>query len=130
MAERRRRKPSFGRLCRGNAIKASRTPSLVEIGWAAGFLEGEGTFNVNHNALARSASSKVSATQKQREPLERLQAFFGGSIAPFKGVYWRWVVYGSRARGVMFTMFSLLSPRRREQVKVALGYTALESMET
>ena len=128
MAEQRRRKPSYGRLCRGNAIPASRKPTIIDIGWAAGFLEGEGTFNVNHGALLGSASSKVSATQKQREPLERLQALFGGSIVVFKAKYWRWTVYGSRARGVMFTMFSLLSPRRREQVKTALGYTALSGM--
>jgi hypothetical protein len=129
MAERQRRTPSFGRLCRGNAVQASRKPTLVDLGWAAGFLEGEGTFNVNRTGLGRSASSKVSATQKQKEPLEVLQALFGGSIIPFRSKYWRWTVYGSRARGLMFTMFSFLSRRRREQARTALGYTAIGNME-
>lgn len=98
---------------------------MTQLGWAAGFMEGEGTFNVNHSSLGRMASSKCSATQKQREPLERLEAMFGGSVRPFKANYWRWTVYGARARGVMFTLFSMMSPRRREQIKVALGRTAL-----
>lgn len=56
--------------------------SLVQLGWAAGFLEGEGSFT-------NGGSPCVSAGQVQREPLERLSALFGGRIsqrAP-KGVW-------------------------------------------
>jgi hypothetical protein len=85
-------------------------------------MEGEGSFFVNRSSLGRYASAKCSAVQKQREPLERLQRLFGGSLKPFKGGrYSRWDAYGVRARGVMFTLFTFLSPRRREQVKTALA---------
>lgn len=53
--------------------------SLVDIGWTAGFLEGEGCFG-----STKLGNPTVRGTQNEREPLERLQALYGGSIMAFR----------------------------------------------
>lgn len=93
-----------------------------DIAWAAGFLEGEGSFT-NHGTTIR-----VSAGQVQREPLERLQKMFGGKIALRKrkqgGGRWAdihfWYLYGVNAAGLTMTLLCLLSPRRFQQAIAAL----------
>jgi hypothetical protein len=97
------------------------SPSLVQIAWAAGFIEGEGTF-AGRSSYSR--TEHVSAPQLQKEPLTRLVEYFGGSIhcrRTAKGKkYYNWQATGSRARGVMLAIFSFMSPRRRNQIKAAL----------
>ena len=91
--------------------------SLVDIGWAAGFLEGEGWFGEGR-------SPKIGAGQKDKEPLERLQKLFGGKIiirSPIKGafgkssLYW-WVLDAYRSPQVMMTLYSLMSERRKTKI--------------
>lgn len=88
----------------------------IDLGWAAGFLEGEGSFPANATA--------VTACQKQREPLDRLRRLFGGRVywRPEGGTYgiYAWYLHGPSARGVMMTLFSLMSPRRKAQIRGAL----------
>lgn len=91
-----------------------------DIAWAAGFLEGEGCF-----ALSRTTCT-VTAAQVQREPLERLQKMFGGSIyscsaRPGRQPYFTWTLYGPNAAGLMMTLWTLMSPRRRGQIEKALA---------
>jgi hypothetical protein len=68
--------------------------------------------------------------QKQREPLKRLVEIFGGSLRSYlagrtkcgeRTPIWQWQVSGGRARGVMLTLYCLLSTRRRAQIRRALG---------
>lgn len=100
-------------------VSASVSPTTADLAWAAGFLEGEGAFGTNGNKWA---SQCVRATQKNLEPLYRLQRLFGGAVKPFrKDMYGEWRTYGVRARGIMFTLFPFLSARRRTQIKLALG---------
>lgn len=94
-----------------------------ELIWAAGFLEGEGSFHIGK--VSKWQQLVVSASQVQLWPLEVLKKSFGGSIykEPTKGrrqECGKWVVTGPRAAGVMMTLFALLSPRRQEQIKKAL----------
>lgn len=96
--------------------KATKSPTKVDLAWAAGFLEGEGYFG-----------KALRAAQVQREPLERLLAIFGGSIAyyppdgkPNHQGHFRWSACGARARGIMMTLFLFMSPRRQEQITLAL----------
>lgn len=99
---------------------ATVTPTIRRLAWAAGFLEGEGHFEWNRT------SGRVDATQVQLEPLERILALFGGNIKAQRPrenqqPHWRWWVCGSRARGVMLTLYPMMSPRRQGQIRKALG---------
>lgn len=95
--------------------------SLVQLAWAAGFLEGEGSFNCNHG------SAVVQASQVQREPLDRLRTLFGGSIWSKKPVgvgkqdIWVWYLTTSRSAQVMMTLYAFMSPRRKTQIEQALA---------
>jgi hypothetical protein len=95
---------------------ASIHPTIRDLAWAAGFIEGEGTF-INNGWTER-----VEASQKTIEPLLRLQELFGGSVNTRKDKMAMsfWCVCGARARGVIYTLYSFLSARRREQAKRAL----------
>lgn len=91
-----------------------------DFAWAAGFLEGEGSFTYQ-------ASLAVSASQVQRWPLERMASLFGGRIStngrvtqPQRQLCFVWYLHGHRAAGLMMTLFLLLSPRRRDQIRRAL----------
>lgn len=101
---------------------ASKSPTVAELYWAAGFLEGEGTFPPRKKSRD---GIQVACGQVQREPLERLQAMFGGNIrlsrrsSPRQDIYWWWV-NGARARGVLLTLYGLMSPRRQWQFRMAL----------
>ena len=105
-------------------------PSTNELFWAAGFLEGEGSFSsVYHQGNSRSASFIVNASQKVMDTLVMLQCFFGGNIRlvkrgannflPSSEIY-EWTVNGGRARGVAMTLYSLMSPRRKLQIRKML----------
>ena len=112
--------------------KRSTTPDLY---WAAGFLDGEGSFGLTGGSTA-SRGERVTASQGSRELLDRLSALFGGRV--FSQVFanksfigtkyeslttkpiWRWEVTGQLARGVMMTLYTLMSQHRRSQIKDAL----------
>ena len=106
-----------------NTAKAAVHPTIRDLEWAAGFLEGEGHFR---STKGRFGTQQCHATQVQREPLERLLRLFGGVIhghtkpTTTHQRSWRWWTTGSRARGVMMTLYSLMSTRRKEQIRVAL----------
>lgn len=92
-----------------NRLRAIAHPSLLDIAWAAGIVEGEGNFD------GRPTTEQVNVTQKDLWLLERFQRLFGGSIwTNTRGVS-RWYLTGARARGFTMTIFSFLSPRRRKQ---------------
>ena len=87
---------------------------MMEIAWAAGFLEGEGHFGYYHGA-------SMGAVQVQREPLERLKNYFGGVIGSVSGNgqrkdHYSWRLHSGRAIGVMMTLYSLMSPKRQEKI--------------
>ena len=99
---------------------------VKELYWAAGFLEGEGWFGIS------AASPVISASQVQKEPLERLQKIFGGviSLRNNAGVrargtnskdIWVWGVCGGKAIGVMLTLWTLLSEKRRHSIEKAVS---------
>jgi hypothetical protein len=88
-------------------------PSTLDIAWAAGVYEGEGH-------CTRSAGA-VSVSQKDTWILERLRVLFGGSImSGSNGHASLWHISGPRACGFIYTIFSYLSPRRREQARCGL----------
>lgn len=93
------------------------TPTFL--GWTAGFLEGEGHFRF-HGTFCPQAR----AAQVQREPLDRLRLAFGGTIYWFpkhskQGIH-EWVLNGRDAIGLMMTLYPMMSPRRRLQIRTAI----------
>lgn len=108
--------------------KATKSPTMKDIAWSAGFCEGEACFSSHHN------SPQVIVTQTNcKEVLEKLQQFFGGSIYKkdnskkfINGIQSKdsdyWGIYGERARGFMMTIYSFMSGKRKIQIKKALEY--------
>lgn len=99
--------------------------NLADIRWIAGFLEGEGSFRFQKNKDG-GGTVKVEASQCQHWPLARLQSLLSGHIyaRPPRGrrnAFFIWYLAGANAAGLMMTLYSELSPRRREQIRTALS---------
>src|SRR5256885_2323101 len=104
------------------AAQAVLRPRVRDIAWAAGFYEGEGTCQYG------TYSQHVAVNQVEREPLEQLRRWFGGSIYPIPPHHrsvpsFRWAVHGPRARGFLMTIYTLLSKKRQAQIRQVLYAT-------
>lgn len=108
-------RPQRGPLGYTRSARATQTPTVCDIAWAAGIFEGEGTCGDLHQA---------SVTQKDTWLLHRFKALFGGRVhMEYSNGCSRWVATGPRARGFLMTVFFLLSPKRKLQVLSFLGQT-------
>ena len=116
-------------------LRPNKRPTVRDLEWAAGFLEGEGSFCTSSH---KRPIECVEAGQVNREPLNRIREIFGGSCRltrPKAGPrgnrspYWRWYTYGKRARGIMLTLFPLLSQRRQMQIRQAIDDNARPDAE-
>jgi hypothetical protein len=95
----------------------------LDLAWAAGFLEGEGSFFRQSRG-----DIVVKATQVDRESLDRLSKLFAGSVTYDSRVrdrgtrqpQWQWRLDGRRAVELMFILFPLMTERRQEQITKAL----------
>jgi len=94
--------------------------ALDRLAWVAGFIEGEGSFT-------HSGSFGVVASQVQLLAFEKLQRLFGGTITkkgkPPKSHHrqcYTWYLHGYKAAALAMTLWTLMSPRRREQIERAL----------
>ncbi len=99
----------------------TQAPTIAELYWTAGFLEGEGTFRNRPNGI------DLSAAQVQKEPLERLQRWFGGALRlqprrdnPKHHDTWLWELTSTRAIALMMTLFALMSPKRKNAMRAAI----------
>lgn len=95
--------------------------SINELYWAAGFLEGEGSFTTDGRRIG--SSVRLQAGQVQREPLDRLLSIFGGKIMwrmQNSKPFYLWRLNSRRSAQVMLTLYVLMSPRRQEQIVSAL----------
>jgi hypothetical protein len=90
--------------------------------WAAGFLEGEGSFTNNRGY------SRIGAGQKEREPLERLQRLLGGTIHLNNRELYVWNLSVDAAT-TMEALRPLMSTRRRDQIDQTLTATAEAAKE-
>jgi len=93
---------------------------LKQIYWAAGFLEGEGCFT---KAGSHNNSPEINAVQVQVEPLVTLHDILGGKVTgPFKKTnpkhnsFYKWRVGGSRAAGIIMTLYPILSEKRQKAI--------------
>ena len=111
---------------------------MQELYWAAGFLEGEGSFmctprgrlwvSGRTNKRNHGGHPIITCVQVQKQPLERLQKVIGGHIKlkPARQnsntqAAWLLNVTGPQAPAWMMTLWTLMSPRRREQIERALA---------
>lgn len=108
------------------AQTASESPSLKEIHWLTGLLEGEGSFTKGQ----KMTSATVTVSMTDKEPLAKALKFFGGKLYgpytpknPKHSQYWRWCAFGPRALGIAQTTYPLLSPRRQGQIKTMIKNT-------
>lgn len=118
---------TWRRTTRRNVKEPEVSPTLLEIAWAAGFIEGEGSIH------CAEPSGRVYATQKDPESLYRLQRLFGGSVVKRTrsatvfgdGVIYDWTLFGPRAFGLMQTIYPFMSQRRRARIRdIVLKATA------
>lgn len=99
------------------------TIRLIDLYWAAGFLEGEGCFSPGGTNRDQ---PHINASQVHKEPLEKLQRILGyGNITwrkPRKNTNgcWIWTITGRKAAAVQMTLYSMLSSRRQAKIKEIL----------
>ena len=97
--------------------------SLNDIHWAAGFIEGEGSF------LKPPGKLRIDVHQVQKWPLEKMYNLFGGTMNLHKrplnsrqSPIWGWSLRGIKARALSMTIYPLMSPKRQYQILSALKF--------
>jgi len=108
-------------------LDATKIPSEIDIAWAAGIYEGEGTCRL---AGRTKRGFMVSVPQKEPEILYRLRDWFGGSVAKpcGKNPCFNWNVCGDRARVFIAVIYRFLTAHRRAQVDGTNGLEAIEAL--
>jgi hypothetical protein len=98
-------------------LEPIRVPSILEVAWAAGIYEGEGsciTSDKKKNAFS------VMIAQKDPELLYRLRDMFGGSVKPYMNGGFsinHWRVSGNYGRVFLALIFPYLTARRKAQIE-------------
>lgn len=107
---------------------------MSRLDWAAGFLEGEGSFYSNRrNQRGGYYDPTVTAAQVSPECLHKLQAAFGGSVnghkrpEPNRRTLYQWRLTGKRAILLMRELYPLMSEHRREQIDRVLENARADS---
>lgn len=99
-------------------------PTTQAIAWAAGIYEGEGSCALRKRK--NPGAPQVSVAQKDPWLIDRLQSLFGGAVAHYDSKkhnarYYYWRASGFRARGFLLTIYKFLSPRRQQQIRLAMA---------
>ena len=93
--------------------------STIELAWAAGFLEGEGSF-LNYG------SPCVTAAQVHPEPIERINRIFPGTVSQRKTHGFSdktitvWKAKSGLSIEIMMTLYTLMSPKRKGEIDACL----------
>lgn len=100
--------------------------NLKELYWAAGFLEGEGSFGRCSGPARNNGQLRITCHQVEKEPLIRLKALFGGLVmgphrTPTRPIH-LWSLQYRSAVGAMMTLYPLMSMKRKSQIRAALDY--------
>ena len=107
---------NMGRMKLG--LEATKSPSNMELAWAAGLFEGEGS------CQRKGQSCSMHVGQKDHWVCDRFKEYFGGHIGvgSMNGEpFYEWSASGARARGILMTLYSFLSPRRQSQALAAFA---------
>jgi hypothetical protein len=104
--------------------------SMSEIGWIAGFLEGEGYFTL---VGSKRKTPRIEATQVDITPIDRLYDRFGGKMWQESrgGTFgrsrgnrqplWKWYANPSESIQIMMTIWSLVGTKRREEIEMVIA---------
>ncbi len=89
---------------------------MKELYWAAGFIEGDGSFTFNKGM------PRIKVAQIHKPPLKRLLNIFGGKIYRMcrERNIWSWELTGKDAAALAMTLYSIMSPKRKGQIRRAL----------
>jgi len=110
-------------------LDATKIPTALDVAWAAGIYEGEGTCAASGTA---GRSFSVTVTQKDPELLYRLRDLFGGGIKLYnvgnqrRFECYHWVICGDRARAFLGAIYPFLTGRRRAQIDTTSASVFLE----
>lgn len=98
-------------------------PTATDIAWVAGFWEGEGYIYVKKHRSKPGGKQYAylccGASQNERECLDRLRQWFGGSVhfsSKKLQQIWGWKVTGAGTTDFIAAVWPYLSERRREQI--------------
>lgn len=107
---------------RGAIVEPLRVPQAWEVAWAAGFLEGDGSFGFTQTRPTQRPYLRIRVDQVEPSPLVRLQAIFGGSThisgrrTSAGNAVHRWQVAGARAENVARMLYPYLTDYARGQL--------------
>lgn len=114
---------------------AIKKPTAIDVAWAAGIYEGEGTcVKAGHDGK----SFSVLIVQKDPELLYRIKDWFGGRLTLCKNgpredrnkfQAYHWVVCGDRARVFLGCIYPFLTARRKAQIESTTANDFLEYVE-
>lgn len=103
--------------------------SVKELYWAAGYIEGEGCFNIYKTVPS------IQVAQVQKQPQERLVSLFGGKLRlepsrkPKWNPAWKWKISNHKAVSIMMTLYPLLSPKRQAKIREILAVWKLSPVD-
>ena len=95
--------------------------SYVQLGWIAGFIEGDGY------CFFQKTTPGISIRQCNRQSLEQVMALIGGRIYPMKmsalgrKPIFEWRLWGARALGVMMTIYPVMSVEKQGQIRAIIA---------
>lgn len=104
----------------GKSLDATTVPTELDIAYAAGFYDGEGTC---YAKCGKYAQARV--FQKDPEMLYKFRDFFGGNVRPVAGhaarginggPLFEWAVTGTRAKEFLRKIYPFVSSRRKQQI--------------
>lgn len=112
-----------------------RRPTAIDVAWAAGIYEGEGSCTTNHSGTG-SVSFAVTVAQKDPELLYQMRDLFGGKISHYIRTFNKkicpishWKICGDRARTFIGVIYPFLTTRRKEQIESTPASDFLEHVQ-
>jgi hypothetical protein len=107
-------------------------PVESDYAWAAGFIDGEGTFSITkHVNGVNSYKPHLAVSQVDRRPLDRLQVLFGGHVKsmrsrhPNQSDYWRWGLASAQAFRELLPHLLPWLIVKREEAEIVLDFCKL-----
>jgi len=116
---------------------ATRKPTAIDIAWAAGIYEGEGSCVASGEKDSKGdrRSFAVNVPQKDPEILYKLCDLFGGRISLFnvksrtRFPIYHWVNCGDRARAFLTAIYPFLTAKRKAQINATRVSIFLEEAQ-